>query len=72
MMPARLQARLRFPSLSFAEHVADQRADRIHRLLLVGTVDLERDARALAGRIITPMMLFALTLRPLRDMWTSL
>src|SRR5437763_1737759 len=36
-------------SLPLAEIVADQRADRLDRLILVGTVDLERDLRSLAG-----------------------
>src|SRR6478736_2204442 len=37
-------------SLAFAEAVADERAQRVHRRNLVGALDLERDARSLASR----------------------
>jgi hypothetical protein len=62
-----------FPSFPLAEIVADQCADRLDRLHFVGTFDFECNLRALAAAsIITPMMLFALTLRPLREICTSL
>jgi hypothetical protein len=59
--------------LAFAEAFADQRDDRIHGVGLVrAVVSITTFVPLPAASIMTPMMLFALTLRPLRDICTSL